>query len=66
MNQLLLGQIKLVEQFVFMSKRLRESEKMNQSYKYTTLKDTRRFIRDNSRPVLTFDEALKQVQDDDF
>lgn len=65
LNNMLREQIRLVEQFVEINQRMYESysTKVNSNYQYTTLEDTQQFIRKNRPKVVTYEEALKQVKE---
>ncbi|KAJ3224785.1 hypothetical protein HK099_007904 [Clydaea vesicula] len=64
LNELFLGQIKLIEQFVEICKRLAVSESRNSrsNYKYIKLEDVQKYIRENKKATLTMDEALEQIR----
>lgn len=65
LNNMLREQIRLVEQFVEINQRMYESysTRVNSDYQYTTLEDTQQFIRKNRPKVVSYEEALKQVKE---
>ncbi|XP_068676727.1 uncharacterized protein C19orf44-like [Montipora foliosa] len=64
LNNMLREQIRLVEQFVEINQRMYESysTSINSNYRYTTLEDTRQFIKENRPKPISYEEALKQVK----
>lgn len=62
MNELLSGQVRLVEQYIDMARRLAisESRVARRPFKYTTLADTKRYIAKHKKPIITIDEALRR------
>ncbi|EDV22357.1 uncharacterized protein TRIADDRAFT_58882 [Trichoplax adhaerens] len=64
LNNMLRDQLNLTKNFVDSNRRLYNAEIDNiqsNSYHYVTLQDTKRYIQENRRPRLTYEEALKQV-----
>ncbi|XP_074641016.1 uncharacterized protein LOC141898804 isoform X2 [Tubulanus polymorphus] len=66
LNDMLKQQLALTKQFITNQRRMYNSliSSIEPSYKYTTLEDTKEYIRRTQKPRLTFDEALKMVKAD--
>ncbi|XP_064625091.1 uncharacterized protein C19orf44 homolog isoform X2 [Lineus longissimus] len=66
LNDMLRMQIQLTQQFVTMQRRLYDSfsTSIEDSYQYTTLEDTKEYIKQHRKQTLTFDEALKMVKEE--
>jgi len=67
MNDFLRQQLELSRQFVAGQRRLHHDlvlslQSTAESYHYTTLSNTKDFIRKHRRPVTTFDEALREIK----
>jgi hypothetical protein len=67
LNDLMKQQVLLTRQFVEIQTRLHRDlisswNSSTATYHYTTLEDTKEYIRQHRRPVLTFEDAMKQVQ----
>ena len=64
LNNMLRDQLNLTRDFVNSNKRIYDAE-INSiesgSYHYITLQDTKRYIQENRKPRLTFEEALRQT-----
>eukprot|EP00041_Stephanoeca_diplocostata_P019930 m.436789 g.436789 ORF g.436789 m.436789 type:complete len:174 (+) comp21426_c0_seq32:117-638(+) len=61
-TDLLRTQIEFTKSYVDASQRLLSiADSTAEQYKYTTLEDTREYIRAHSKPVITYEEALKSV-----
>ncbi|CAG5117754.1 unnamed protein product [Candidula unifasciata] len=66
LQEMMKVQLELVQNFLAIQQRIYQScmEGFKYDYKYTTLEETREFIRTNQKPRLTFKEALQLVQQD--
>lgn len=69
LNDILKGHVEMIENFVGMTQRvnyINGAITRDRAYKYTTLEDTRRFIKKNRKKTIGFEEALKKIKDDEF
>ena len=67
-NDLMKFHMQLLHQHIDDSRRLYESyanENVNCNFRYTTVEDTQRFIERNRPKVVSYEEALKKVKDDE-
>ncbi|KAJ3275829.1 hypothetical protein HK104_003811 [Borealophlyctis nickersoniae] len=66
LRNMMTAHLTLVEQYVQTSFALtREQAAACRRVKYCTLEDTRKYIEENRKPIPTFEEALKMVQDEE-
>ncbi|XP_013386472.1 uncharacterized protein C19orf44-like [Lingula anatina] len=64
LNDMLRQQLQLTKSFLGVQQRIYHSlmGTINNQYQYTTLEDTKKYIRKHRKPKLTFDQALKLVR----
>ncbi|XP_055885408.1 uncharacterized protein C19orf44-like [Biomphalaria glabrata] len=64
LQEMMKAQLELVQNFVAIQTRIYQScmEGLNHNYKYTTLEDTKEYIRQHRKTPLTFKEALQLVE----
>ncbi|KAH9523588.1 hypothetical protein Btru_040406 [Bulinus truncatus] len=67
LQEMMKTQLELVRNFVAIQDRIYQScmDGLNYNYKYTTLEDTKEYIRQHKKKPLTFEEALQLVEQEE-
>ncbi|XP_059172262.1 uncharacterized protein C19orf44-like [Physella acuta] len=66
LQEMMKAQLDLIKNFVAIQHRIYQScmDGLNYNHKYTTLEETKEYIREHRKPTLTFKEALQLVEEE--